>query len=121
MRETLEDRVRSLVGEGDREGAVELLKTVLKNDAVVDVRVDADAVFVETRRFRGTHRIREMGLQGSVIDARGKYAFKDAALPFEFGTATMNDEARARAERLLADRPEALPTEDDRDGRTPEV
>lgn len=95
----LESRLEELVREGDRQDAAELAIAALKNDEVVDVTVEGDAVTVETRRFRGTHDVERDGGDPTVVQ-RGDYHLK-GDLSLEFSTATMRDDALAAAREEL--------------------
>jgi hypothetical protein len=103
----LESRIEELVADGSRRDAAELATAALKNDAVVDVSVDDDAVTVETRRFRGVHDVRRDGDRPLVVQ-QGEYEVK-GDLDFEFATATMHDDAldAARAELRAPDADDA--------------
>lgn len=101
---TLERRLQDLVAERNHEQAVTLAKAAMKNEVVVDVVVDDEAVFVETPRFRGVHRW-WTDPEGRVrLGGRGTYHCTCDGVDLAFSTMRIHPAAHDRAIERLRER-----------------
>lgn len=109
---TLQDRLRELVDDRDRESAATLAKAAMKNEDVVEVAVGDDGVTVETRRFRGVHRWWTDEDGAVTVDDEGTYTCTCDGVDLSFTVQRMPPAARARAAELLRRRSGADPGEE---------
>lgn len=98
----LDERLRDLCKQGKRTQAESLARAVLTNEPVQEVVIDHPHIYVDTPRFRGSHRLQTDPQGAADIHSRGEYAYKSDSVELSFSTATMSQRAFDRVQESLA-------------------